>query len=112
MVDFLGGQRKPQQCTNLLILATEWTISDHAIISGDITTQVKRRKLLVTDWDAWSDFTENEDKDTKYPDPISELRTRANENLKATKFSPKPWWDSEVREQRKAARRAGRLHTD
>ena len=36
----------------------------------------------------------------------------ANNNLKARRFSPKPWWDNEVKEQRKLARRAGHLHTE
>ena len=34
----------------------------------------------------------------------------AKETLKAKKYSPKPWWDSEIKDQRKIARRAGRNH--
>ena len=89
---------------------TEWTISDHAIISGTIRAEVVKRNLLVTDWEAWSDFVEDEEKDTTYPDPILYLRTLTQDNLKAKKFSPKSWWDNEVKEQRKIARRAGRNH--
>ena len=33
----------------------------------------------------------------------------AKDNLKAKKYSPKPWWDKEIKEQRKRARRAGRI---
>ena len=29
----------------------EWTISDHTIITGSIPSQIRKRKLLVTDWD-------------------------------------------------------------
>ena len=87
---------------------TEWTTSDHAIISGSILSKIKKRKLLVTDWGAWSNFREDEEKDTTYTDPILHLRTLTEGNLKERKFSPKPWWDKEVKEQRKIARRAGR----
>ena len=34
----------------------------------------------------------------------------ARENLKGKKYSPKPWWDAEIKEQRKVARRVGRNH--
>ena len=88
----------------------EWTISDHAIISSTIQSQVRKRKLLVTDWEAWADFIEDEDKEATYLDPITSLKTMAKETLKPKKFSPKPWWDAEVKQQRKITRRAGRHH--
>ena len=33
-------------------------------------------------------------------------------NLKHKKYSPKPWWDTEIRGQRKVTRRAGRNHRE
>lgn len=88
----------------------EWTTLNHAIVTGSITTQIKKRKLLVTDWEAWSCFIADEEEDAKYQDPFGTLKAMANENLKAKKFTPKPWWDAEIREQRQVARRAGRTH--
>ena len=41
----------------------EWTTSDHAIISGNIPSQIRKRKLWVTDWKSWEEFAENEDKE-------------------------------------------------
>ena len=87
-------------------LNTEWTTSDHAIISGGISTQLRKR----TDWEAWSDFVEDEEKEATYQDPIGDLRAMAKDKLKARNFSPKPWWDAEIKEQRKATRIAGRSH--
>ena len=74
--------------------------------------QVKKRKLLVTDWQIWQSFEEDEDKELVYQDPIKHLRQMARHTLKVQKFSPKPWWDREIKEQRKVARRAGRNHRE
>ena len=62
---------------------TEWTTSDHSIIKGNISTQIRRRSLLVTDWEQWSDFIRDEDKNASYPDPIRSLKAM---DLKACKF--------------------------
>ena len=93
---------------NWITKGTEWTISDHAIIYGTIPSHIRRRKLLVTDWEAWMVFVEGEEKDTVYPDPMGILNHAAKQNLRTRKYSPKPWWDFEIKEQRKVARRAGR----
>ena len=95
---------------NWITKGTEWTISNHTIIHGTLLSQIKKRKLLVTDWEAWTEFTEDEDKDAVYSDPIGAIKSMAKEKLKTKKYSPKPWWDSEIKEQRKVARRAGRNH--
>ena len=58
--------------------------------------------------EAWTGFTEDEEKEATYPDPIESLKAMAGEKLKVKKYSPKPWWDSEIKEQRKAVRKAGR----
>ena len=51
---------------NCIMGKPEWTTSDHAIISGEVPSQIRRRKLLVTDWETWEEFGENEDKDATY----------------------------------------------
>jgi len=68
----------------------EWTISDHAIIKGNLPSQIRKRRLLTTDWEKWTNFAEDEDKETTYSDPIKSLRKMAEENLKPKKYSPKP----------------------
>ena len=73
------------------MMEKEWTISDHTIITSMITAQIKKRKLLVTDWESWSNFKEDEQKDTTYSGPIASLTSMAKLNLKPKKFSPKPW---------------------
>lgn len=88
----------------------EWTVSDHAIITGTIPSYIKLRKLLITDWEFWSNFAEDEEKDSTYTNPIGFLKNIVKDNLKAKKYSPKPWWNTEIKEQRKIARRAGRMH--
>ena len=90
----------------------EWTTSDHAIVSGNIPLQIRKRKLWVTDWESWEEFAENEDKETTHQDPIAYLKRKAKEFLKPKKYNPKPWWDAEIREQRKVTRRLGRCHGD
>ena len=72
--------------------ASEWTISDHSIITDTIPSQLRKRKLLVTDWNFWTDFTEDKENnaDTVYSDPIGELKSMARENLKVKKYNPKP----------------------
>ena len=70
------------QVGNWVADATECTISDHAIISGRISAQVKRRKLLITDWEIWSDFIQDEEKEATYQDPIKTLKAMSNDNLK------------------------------
>ena len=97
---------------NWITKGTEWTISDHAIIHGTLPSRIKKRRLLTTNWEAWMEFPEDEDEDTSYLDPIGFLKSITKEKLKAKKYSPKPWWDSEIKEQRKAARKAGRNHGD
>ena len=93
---------------NWITKGTEWTTSDHLIIYGVLPSLIKKRRLLVTDWDKWTSFAEDEDKEANYLDPIMELKIRAKGNLKDKKYSPKPWWDSEIKEQRKVARQTGR----
>ena len=65
---------------------------------------MRKRKLLVTDWNAWADFTKNEEKEAIYQDPIGRMKTMVAEKLKLKKYSPKSWWDAEIKEQRKVAR--------
>ena len=93
---------------NWITKGTEWTISDYAIIYSTIPSQIRKRKLLVTDWEPWMEFVEDEEKDTTYLDPIGTLNHAVKQDLRTRKYSPKPWWDSEIKEQRKVARRAGR----
>ena len=88
----------------------EWTMSDHVIISGNIPSLTKKRKIWVMDWETWEFFKEDEDKEAEYQDPIGHLKKMAGETLKAKKYSPKPWWDTEIKDQRKVARQAGRNH--
>ena len=90
----------------------EWTTSDHAIISGNIPSLTKKRKIWVMDWETWEAFKEDEDKEADYQDPIGHLKKMAGESLKPKKYSPKPWWDAEIREQRKVTRRVGRCYGD
>ena len=90
----------------------EWTTSDHAIISGNVPSLRKKRKIWVTDWETWEAFKEDEDKEADYQDPIGHLKKMAGESLRPKKYSPKPWWDAEIRAQRKVTRRAGRCHGD
>ena len=95
---------------NWITKGTEWTISDHVIVYGTLPSHIGKRRLLVTDWEAWGDFTESEEKGALYPDPIGTLKEMAKQNQRTKKYSPKPWWDAEIKEQRKVARRAGRNH--
>ena len=95
---------------NWTMQSMEWTTSDHAAISGRIPGQVRKRKLLVTDWKTWEEFEEDEEEDIIYQDPIKHLKQMARDTLKVKKFSPKPWWDAEIKEQRKVVRRVGRNH--
>ena len=76
---------------NWSMQSTEWTTSDHAIISGRIPTQVRMRKLLVIDWQTWESFGEDEHKELVYQDLVKHLRQMARDTLKVKKFSPKPW---------------------
>ena len=68
---------------------TEWTISDHSIITGTIPSQLRKRRLLVTDWNFWTDFSEDKENNTAYSDPIGELKSMVRENLKGKKIQPK-----------------------
>ena len=81
----------------------EWTTSDHAIISGNIPSLTKKRKIWVTDWKTWKLFKEDKDKEAEYQDPIGHLKEMARKTLKAKKYNPKLWWEAEIKEQRKIA---------
>ena len=83
---------------NWAMESLDWTTSDHAIISGNIPSQIQKRKLWVTNWETWEEFKEDEDKKAEYQYPIGHLKQLAKETLKAKKYSPKPWWDSEIRD--------------
>ena len=75
---------------NWITKGTEWIISDHVIVHGTLPSHIRKWRLLVTDWEAWGDFTESEEKGASYPDPIGTLKEMAKQNQRTKKYSLKP----------------------